>query len=332
MPSPFLTSARAAVLAVLCLLRVSALLCSLGGALALARPPGAAAQTNYQPGHSYFGRSNYIEYIAGDLPVIFSAPHGGTLHPAEIPNRTQGTFAYDEYTEELARAVLRVFRDYFDHYPHVIICRLERVKVDCNRELEPGAGPNPKAQQAWKEFQRFIEVARSDVLARTGKGFYIDLHGQSHPIKRLELGYGLTAAQLANPDAILNQPQYAARSTLRALAQQTTLPFAELLRGSNSFGGRLLAKGYPAVPSPAMPDPGLGNRYFDGGYNVHRHTSLSGGAIDGVQIESNLAGVRDTASNRAKFALALAQTVEFFFTNYYRLDLHAQPHAAAPAR
>ena len=34
-------------------------------------PPGP-----YVPGQSYFGRNNYIEYLAGNAPVILSAPHG----------------------------------------------------------------------------------------------------------------------------------------------------------------------------------------------------------------------------------------------------------------
>ncbi|MFM2081749.1 MAG: hypothetical protein RL380_440, partial [Verrucomicrobiota bacterium] len=42
----------------------------------------------YVPGSTYFGRSNYIEYAAGDLPFIMSAPHGGSLTPSEIPDRT----------------------------------------------------------------------------------------------------------------------------------------------------------------------------------------------------------------------------------------------------
>ena len=31
----------------------------------------------YIPGKSYFGRNNYTEYIAGSLPIIISASHGG---------------------------------------------------------------------------------------------------------------------------------------------------------------------------------------------------------------------------------------------------------------
>ena len=279
------------------------------------------AQTAYEPGKSYFGRSNYVEYLAGDMPVIFSAPHGGALKPAEIPDRKDGEFTSDAYTEELARTVQQVFRNCFGHSPHVVICRLERRKVDCNRDLEQGAGADPGARQAWHDYQRFVETARSNVLARTGKGFYIDLHGQSHAIKRVELGYCLTHSQLPNADNVLNGPEFANRSSIRSLAQRTGVPFAELLRGTNSFGALLAAKGYRAVPSPAMPNPGRGNAYFDGGYNVRRHGSANGGAIDGVQMEMNLAGIRDTAINRTNFSLALAQVVNAYFASYYGLDV-----------
>lgn len=278
-------------------------------------------QTDYQPGQSYFGRSNYVEYIAGDMPLIISAPHGGALKPRQIPDRKQGEFTSDAYTEELARTVRQVLHHCFGHYPHIIICRLERRKVDCNREIEEGAGDQPGARQAWNDYQRFIEIARSNVLASTGKGFYIDLHGQSHAIKRVELGYCLTHSQLTNVDRVLNGPAYANRSTIRSLAQRTGLPLAELLRGTNSFGALLAAQGYPAVPSPTMPDPGRGNSYFDGGYNARRHGSANGGAIDGLQMELNLAGVRDTAINRTNFSLALAQVFDAYFTGYYGLDL-----------
>ena len=99
---------------------------------------GALGQTVYEPGKSYFGRSNYVEYIAGDMPLIISAPHGGTLQPAALPDRKDGEFTSDANTEELIRTVQQVFHQYLGHYPHIIICRLDRCKVDCNREIEEG--------------------------------------------------------------------------------------------------------------------------------------------------------------------------------------------------
>ncbi len=283
------------------------------------------AQVEYQPGQCYFGRSNYVEYLAGDLPVILSAPHGGALKPAEIPDRKSGEFVPDAYTEELARTVYRVIHDRFGHYPHVVICRLQRRKLDVNRAPGEAAGGDPRAEQAWQEYHGFIEIARSNVLASTGKGFYMDLHGHSNPIKRVELGYCLSEDQLANTDSVLNQADCAGRSTIRGLAQRGHLPFAELLRGTNSLGALLAAKGYPAVPSPAMPSPGQGNYYFNGGYSVRRYCTANGSFIDGLQMELNLAGVRDTPTNRTRFCLALAEVLDSFFKDHFGVDLKRSP-------
>ena len=292
----------------------------------------AAAAQSYVPGTSYYGRSNYLEYIAGDLPVIFSAPHGGALTPAEIPDRVDDgsdpnfTTVTDSNTEETARALQGVFAQTFGHSPHVIICRLKRTKIDCNRSLAQGVvSNNVYATQSWNEFQNYINTGSNAAVALSGRGFYIDQHGQGHTIQRLELGYLLTASQLALSDATLNSTTYRNQSSIRTLgtlvSNQFAIPFSQILRGSNSFGGLMVTRGYPSVPSPAALDPGSGNPYFDGGYNTDAHTSQGGGPVDGLQIEANLNGVRDTAANRTNYAIAVAQSLDFIFTNYYGIDL-----------
>ncbi|MEI6074805.1 MAG: hypothetical protein WCS94_04475 [Verrucomicrobiota bacterium] len=292
----------------------------------------AQAQT-YQPGQAYFGRSNYIEYISGDLPVIFSAPHGGALTPSEIPDRLDDgsdpnfTTTTDSNTAETALALQAVFSSYYGHCPHVIICQLKRSKIDCNRSLAQGVyNANPYATQAWNEFQNYINISSNAAVARSGIGFYIDQHGQGHTIQRLELGYLLSATQLSYSDVTLNQSSYRTQSSIRSLgalvAGKFNLPFSQILRGSNSFGALMVARGYPSVPGPDMPDPGAGNAYFDGGYNTDVHSSHgSAGPVDALQIEANYTGVRDTSANRNAYALAVAQALDYFFTNYYGLDL-----------
>src|SRR4051794_11480332 len=148
----------------------------------------AQGADDYQPGQSYFGRNRYIEYLAGDLPVILSAPHGGRERPEELPDREQGTYAFDTNTQELARAVADELHARTGHWPHVILCRLHRRKVDCNREIVEAAAGDPLAEQAWREFQGFIDAARATVVGQHGRGLYIDLHGHGHPQQRLELG------------------------------------------------------------------------------------------------------------------------------------------------
>src|SRR5262245_11006490 len=117
----------------------------------------AAGAEEYRPGQTYFGRNQFIEYLAGDLPLIFSAPHGGRERPDEIPDRAEGTFAFDTNTQELVRAIATELHARTGHWPHVIICRLHRRKVDCNREIAEAAAGNPLAEQAWREFQGFID-------------------------------------------------------------------------------------------------------------------------------------------------------------------------------
>jgi len=301
-------------------------------ALICLRPATLLAQP-YVPGTSYFGRSNYVEYIAGDLPVIFSAPHGGALTPSEIPDRVDDgsdpnfTTVTDSNTEETVLALQSVFETTFGHSPHVIICHLKRTKIDCNRSLAQGVvSNNVAATQAWNEFQNYIHSSSNSAVALSGRGIYIDQHGQGHTIQRLELGYLLSSSQLMNSDATLNSTTYRNQSSIRTLgtlvSNQFAIPFSQILRGSNSFGGLMVTRGFPSVPSPDMPDPGSGNSYFDGGYNTDAHTSQSsGGVMDGLQIEANYTGVRDTAGNRADYALAVAQSLEFIFTNYYGIDL-----------
>src|SRR3954449_10862231 len=114
-----------------------------------------AAGEEYQPSKTYFGRNKYIEYLAGDLPLIFSAPHGGREKPEELPDREMGTFAFDTNTQELARAVADELHMRTGHWPHVIICRVTRKKIDCNREIMEGAAGNPLTEQVWKEFQAY---------------------------------------------------------------------------------------------------------------------------------------------------------------------------------
>ena len=35
-----------------------------------------------------FGANNYIEFHQGNLPIVISVPHGGSMQPATIPDRT----------------------------------------------------------------------------------------------------------------------------------------------------------------------------------------------------------------------------------------------------
>lgn len=285
---------------------------------------GVAAQAadEYNPGQSYFGRKQYIEYVAGNLPIILSAPHGGRERPDEIPDRKEGTFSYDINTQELARAIAQELNERTGGWPHLVLCRLHRRKVDCNREIEEAAAGHPLAAQAWNEFQSYLDGARAAVEKSHGRGFYIDLHGHGHENQRLELGYLHSAAQLALDDDMLNAAPFSQESSLRAIAALGKTPYAELLRGPQSFGAMMEKHGYPCSPSPTNPRPMP--PYFRGGYNTARH-GRDAAPLAGLQIESYAPGVRDTPENRAKFARALADTLETYLSMHLGVGLVARP-------
>jgi len=236
-----------------------------------------------------YGTNEYVEYIPGTGPLVISVPHGGYLAPSSIPDRTDGTTEGDARTMEISRELVNEieFQGGASFRPHLIINRLDRSKLDANRDKDEAAEGNRQSELAWEEYHGFIEQACNEVTRRFGRGLYIDLHGQSHVQDWTEIGYLLTRVELALSDSTLNQPSYINRTSVqyrgRVLSAQGT-PFSQFLRGPRSLGGLLEEEGLKAVPSPSYPDPSGGN-YFNGGYSTDRHGSINGGVVDGIQIE-----------------------------------------------
>ncbi|MEI7865368.1 MAG: hypothetical protein WCI38_08345, partial [Chthoniobacterales bacterium] len=310
--------------------------------LAVSLVPCASAQTNltsYVPGTTYYGRSNYTEYIAGNLPLIISAPHGGSLTPSELPDRTN-TSSYtittdaDLNTDNLARAIRTAAFNRYGRYPHVIICDVDRSKVDCNREIGEGAQSNTNTQTLWKEFHEFIQIARRSVSNSYDRGLYIDLHGHGHTIQRNEIGYDLSDSDLFKTTFSSTDED---QSTIRAMSQRSRQTFTELVRSNLSLGALLEKRGYPCIPSPSNPNPGTNssgatNVYFNGGYNVgiYGTSTNNGGTIDAIQIECNYTNVRDTSSNRAAFASNLIASLDEFFKYHLQMTMDTQATPPPP--
>ena len=294
-------------------------------------PPGP-----YTPGQSYTGRNGYIEYIAGNAPVIYTAPHGGDLAPTEIVDRTasrcggSATTVTDLNTRELVVAMRQRHFARFGTYPHVIINHLARRKLDANRTETEAACGSPAALVAFNEWHAFIDVAKAAVVQTSGRGWYMDVHGHGHAKQRLEIGYSLTRAQLDLSDATLDGNRaFQDTSSMRTVSEAAPISFSALLRGSSSLGTLYAAGGFPAIPSASDPSPN-GDEYFTGGDNTRRHTcgvestalgGTTGGSICGVQIEANLTGVRDTPANRDRFGDVTAAVLQQYLLTHWNLNL-----------
>lgn len=290
----------------------------------------------FTAGQSYFGRNGYIEYIAGNAPVILTAPHGGALTPTTIPDRTaalcggSATTVTDANTQDLVRTMQQRFFAQHGTYPHVIISLLSRRKLDPNRLSTEAACNNAEALVALEDWHTFIDGAKQAVLQTTGKGWYMDMHGHGHAVQRLELGYLLSSNDLDRSDAALDaSTTFENTSSIRTLSQFSPLSFSALLRGANSLGTLYATNGFPSVPSASDPGPN-GAEYFNGGDNTVRHAcgagagalgGVSNGNICGVQIEANFTGVRDTPANRERFADVTATVLEAYLRIHWGVRL-----------
>ena len=275
----------------------------------------------------YFGREEYIEYYSGSLPIILSAAHGGWKEPAEIPDRIEGTTVTDINTYQLTRVIMDTLTARFGGRPHVILCLLERLKLDANQDREEAAEGNVYAERAWSEYHHYLAIAKELVTMNHGSGIVFDIHGHGdnpdgYYDLRTWLGYLIKGDELDLPDEELNPEVFKNKSSIRALADSSAYAFINILRGETSFGTIMDSLGYECVPSINDLGP-AGSRYFSGGYITARHGSRDGGIISAIQVELPQPGIRDTGENWSKYASAFATAVGAYYG--YHLGRSIQP-------
>ena len=268
----------------------------------------------------YFGREEYIEYHSGSLPIILSAAHGGWKEPTEIPDRTQGTTQIDTNTYHLTKVIMDTITARFGGKPHVILCLLERLKLDANRDSGEAAEGNTYAERAWTEYHHYLDIAKELVTVDHGSGIVFDIHGHGENPNgyydlRTWLGYLIKGDELDLPDEELSTNAFKNKSSIRVLADSSAYGFINIVRGGTSLGTIMDSLGYACVPSVNDLGP-AGSRYFSGGYITARHGSRDGGIISAVQVELPQAGIRDTEENWSTYASAFATAVGAYYGHH----------------
>ena len=292
--------------------------------IAFAQTPPASVPEVSQ----YLNANEFIEYIPGNLPIVISAPHGGKIVTALLPTRSGcGTNEEDNNTDILIREIQKQCYAQMGGYPHIIINNLRRSHLDPNRIESVATCNNAATVPYFNAYNDFIDTAAAQIVADYGKGYYIDLHGQSHTPKRIDVGYNISTSTL-DSGTLSNSIEYSTIENLKNNNLQN-LTLDQLVKGTQSFGhlfqitggnfyntvgggtyqqcGRSV--GYRAVPSnynsggcnDTTPN---GSSYFAGNYysnvrhgsgDISTTSSLSGGGslaggggtIDGMMTEVN---------------------------------------------
>ena len=265
--------------------------------------------------------SKYVDVRPGSLPILLTVPHGGDLKPANILARRYGVTAKDANTAELSVMVSEELRKLYGGTPHLVICRLHRSKLDCNRELSEAAQGDPMATATWKRFHDSAEEIEKQISHSHGAGLTLDLHGHRHEDERVELGYLISGSLLNTPDEALNSdPKFLRLTSVRELDLRSPQTFAQLIRGPQSLGAMLEARDFRSIPSPSKPSPGKAI-YFSGSYDIAVHGSRDGGTLSAIQVECPWNGVRDTEANQRRFAQALAAALGDYFKTHFQMPL-----------
>lgn len=278
------------------------------------------AQT-FTSGNTYLDSNNYIEYHAGNLPIILSSPHGGYLEPDAISLRDCDGCVYqrDSYTQELTRGIQEAIITKTGCYPHMVINLLHRNRLDANRDIIEAADSNTTVETSWRYFHRMTDTAKAVATRQYGKGLYIDMHAHAHSIQRLEIGHAVWKSDLRQSDNHLNSQTVLDKSTIKNLASDNinNLSHAQLIRGEYSLGTLMHESGFPSVPSSADSFPLDTQLFFTGGYDVKRHGSRNGGTIDAIQIECNQSWRFTPAGREAFIDSASNALIEFVKTHYF---------------
>lgn len=237
---------------------------------------------------------------SGDLPIVISAPHGGTMPIVDVPERkgeglAKGPSGFftgrDGGTQELALELARQLQERFAAKPSYVISRVHRRYVDFNRPADI-AVEDARAGIVYDEYHNALKNHCRLVRNHHPRGLLVDIHGQGTSAETVYRGTknGLTTTLLTKDFG------------------------TDALTGDQSLFGLLKQRGWTVHPFPFN---GREQSGFSGGYIVQTYGSHRGDGLDAFQLEF---GSRyRTASARAETAKVLVDAIESYAARYLEI-------------
>ena len=254
-------------------------------------------------------RTSLVIVQKGELPLVLSAPHGGTLRIPDVEeerqgvgqSKTPGNFvkSRDTGTEELVLEVAKAIEKRFGKKPWVVAARYSRKFIDANRPADL-AYEDPDAKVVYDTYHSALLDACREIQRKHHKGLLLDLHGQGS--SRVTVFRGTKEGK-----------------TVSLLRDRFGEPAHT---GAESLFGMLKTRGWTVYPDP---HDGKEQAGYTGGFIVQNYGSHQPYGIDAIQLEFG-ADYRAPAA-REKSAEVLASALVEYSAKY--LDLEA-PTKNAP--
>ena len=251
--------------------------------------------------------ASYIVSAAGELPIIISAPHGGTLAFPGVPVRTGGkvvkqfAVARDVSTDTLAIQLSTALQRETGKAPSLVVARISRKYVDVNR-VEQDAFESPPLREVYAAYHSELEKHCRQTAQKWGGGLLLDLHGQS--VRKDSVFRGTRNG--ATTEFLVNK--FGDRA----------------LTGHHGFQGLLEAQGFNMVPAS---DSDKKETLFNGGYITARYGLDGSYGIDAVQLE--FGGVYTAKKTLPETANALARALTQYVARYISSTNASERRAAS---
>jgi glutamine amidotransferase-like uncharacterized protein/N-formylglutamate amidohydrolase len=249
----------------------------------------------------------FVETQVGELPIILSAPHGGSLEPLGVPARkgegkeTGGAgfvTSRDSGTEELTHAIAEAIERQFGRRPYIVVSRMHRRFLDPNRPADIAYG-DAKVKPIYDHYHAMLAEYCNQVTERFHGGILLDIHGQGSKRDTVFRGTkdGLTVSNLRDR-------------------------FGELAHsGPKSLLGLLQSRGWTVHPADLAGDDLTGKEQagFTGGYIVQTYGSHKARPVDAVQLE--FGAEYRVPSRRVQTAAVLTDALAEYATTYLKLNI-----------
>jgi N-formylglutamate amidohydrolase len=248
-----------------------------------------------------------VQQHRGTLPVILTAPHGGSTKPAQVSLRKETETPAgcdfetnrDNETASITAAVAQKLLDLTGLSPYVVIAQFHRRYIDANRS-EACAFTDQDALPFYREYHARIVAAVTEVLCQNqGRGFLFDIHG-TQVIASDQADIYLGTANGASLPAGFDRRNLFMQHGLHGQLAAARHPTGE--------GGEGPVFSYRVSPADAsVPETSA----VSGGFTIQHY----GTTINCIQVEI-AATVRDDPATRELFIGDLALAVVNFVRRY----------------
>ncbi len=249
-------------------------------------------------------KKDMVTFLEGDLPILLTAAHGGTLKPDDINTPRSKEKGYklrdtetfndqcDENTYELVFGLAGRLKEQTGKIPYVVAANFDRKYIDANRNhlllgsedlpYENHAYNDPAGQKYFARYHNTVREFVADIKKRfKGEGLMFDIHGTTLQDRRMVVG-------MVNYDP-LDFQRYFRRGHVSVDKLLERFGFDPLYHPFTGFLSLLNDQPLPgALRTEVIPTDRFQRSGLSGGFTVTTYGSNRPDGINAFQLECSL--------------------------------------------